>query len=83
MTAALTLHRVARAHADRVRRLQDGIAAPVVTLPFVFATELGPAQYELLAHRLLRPARHPRATCGESAATMRDVTDAHAHASAA
>jgi Anion-transporting ATPase len=50
--AALFEHRQARVHAERVRRLREQAQAPVVTLPFVFATELGPADFELLARRL-------------------------------
>ena len=50
--AALTQHRAARIHSERVRKLRRQAVAPVVTLPFVFETELGPAGYELLARRL-------------------------------
>jgi hypothetical protein len=51
--AALTVHRVARSHAALVSRLSREAAAPVVTLPFVFATELGTAEYEQLGRELL------------------------------
>ena len=50
--AALGEHRVARLHAERVRELRRRAAAPVVTLPFVFESELGPADYGRLARRL-------------------------------
>jgi len=51
--AALSMHRVARAHAEHVRRLRRDVSAPVITLPFVFVTELGAAEYERLGRRLL------------------------------
>jgi hypothetical protein len=51
--AALSVHRVARAHADVVRRLGRDVTAPVITLPFVFVNELGAAEYERLGRRLL------------------------------
>jgi hypothetical protein len=51
--AALTVHRVARSHAALVGRLGRDAAAPVVTLPFIFVTELGAAEYERLGRRLL------------------------------
>jgi anion-transporting ArsA/GET3 family ATPase len=51
--AALSEHRVARAHAHLVHRLARDVAAPVITLPFVFVTELGAAEYERLGRRLL------------------------------
>ena len=51
MRVALAQHRRARAHAGRVRELRRRTSAPVVTLPFVFETELGPADYERLARR--------------------------------
>ena len=50
--AALAEHRRARAHAERVRGLRRRVQAPVVTLPFVFETELGIADYVRLARRL-------------------------------
>ena len=49
---ALIEHRAARRHAERVRELRRRAQAPVVTLPFVFETELGPTGYETLARRL-------------------------------
>jgi anion-transporting ArsA/GET3 family ATPase len=51
--AALSEHRVARAHADLVRRVAGEVAAPVITLPFLFVTELGAVEYERLGRRLL------------------------------
>jgi hypothetical protein len=42
-----------------VCRLGRDITAPVITLPFVFVTELGAAEYEQLGRRLLSaPAVH-------------------------
>ena len=49
---ALVEHRRARSHAKRVRWLRKQTRAPVVTLPFVFGAEIGPAEHELLARRL-------------------------------
>lgn len=76
--AALSQHRVARAHAVHVRRLRARLTAPVVTLPFVFATELGAREYERLGRQLLEPGTPPRADCGESASRIRAGTDAPA-----
>jgi hypothetical protein len=50
--AALSVHRVARAQRELVRRLGRDATAPVITLPFVFSTELGAADYERLGRRL-------------------------------
>lgn len=50
--AALDEHRQARVHAKRVRWLRKQTRAPVVTLPFVFAAEIGAAEHEQLARRL-------------------------------
>jgi anion-transporting ArsA/GET3 family ATPase len=52
--AALTAHERARAQRSHLRRLRREAAAPVVTLPFVFETELGLPEYELLAGDLAR-----------------------------
>jgi anion-transporting ArsA/GET3 family ATPase len=49
---ALVEHRRARSHAKRVRWLRTQTQVPVVTLPFVFGAEIGPAEHELLARRL-------------------------------
>jgi hypothetical protein len=40
-------------YAALVGRLVRDAAAPVLTLPFVFVTELGAAEYEQLGRRLL------------------------------
>jgi hypothetical protein len=50
---ALNEHRRARSHAKRVRWLRRQTRVPVVTLPFVFGAEIGPAEHELLARRLV------------------------------
>src|SRR5919202_3128940 len=47
--AALTAHERARAQRSHLRRLRREASAPVVTLPFVFETELGLPEYERLA----------------------------------
>jgi hypothetical protein len=62
VSAALSVHRVARAHAGCVRELCPHVRAPVITLPFVFANELGAAEYERLGRRLLSapPVHRPR-----------------------
>jgi anion-transporting ArsA/GET3 family ATPase len=59
--AALSEQRVARAHAELVGRLGRDATAPVITLPFVFAAELGAAEYERLGRRLLSAAAVRRA----------------------
>jgi anion-transporting ArsA/GET3 family ATPase len=51
--AALDEHRRGREHAERVAWLRERVAAPVVTLPFVFG-ELGPAELRALAAPLSR-----------------------------
>jgi hypothetical protein len=38
-----------------VRWLKRRAHAPVVTLPFLFASTIGPAEYEALADYLMRP----------------------------
>ena len=52
LRSALTIHRNARAHAARVEWVRERMPAPVLTLPFVFSAELGPAEYERLARLL-------------------------------
>lgn len=52
--AALRMHRRARAHATHVRTLRDEARAPVATLPYLFVTRLGPAQYQALGRALSR-----------------------------
>ena len=51
--AALDEHRQAEAHAQRTAWLRERVAAPVVTLPFVFATEIGRRELEQLAERFV------------------------------
>jgi hypothetical protein len=50
--AALAEHRRARSHAEQVGWLSRQATAPVLTLPFLFVPELGPAELEQLARRL-------------------------------
>jgi hypothetical protein len=50
--AALAQHRRARAHAAEVARLREQALAPVVTLPYLFVPELGPAEYRALSRDL-------------------------------
>jgi anion-transporting ArsA/GET3 family ATPase len=52
--AALTAHERARAQRTHLRRLRREASSPVVTLPFVFETELGLPEYERLATDLAR-----------------------------
>jgi hypothetical protein len=56
LDAALWGHRRARRHAGYVRWLRANAQAPVITLPFVFASTIGPAGYEALAQDLTGPA---------------------------
>ena len=51
---ALAHHRRARAQATHVRRLREQAEAPVVTLPYLFVTRIGPREYEALARELSR-----------------------------
>ena len=51
--AALAEHRQAEAHAARIEWLRERIAAPVVTLPFLFATEIRRRELERLAERFM------------------------------
>lgn len=51
--AALDEHRQAETHAMRTAWLRERVAAPVVTLPFVFTTEIGRRELEQLAERLM------------------------------
>ncbi len=50
--AALDEHQLAEAHALRAQWLRERIAAPVVTLPFVFAAQIGRRELAPLAERL-------------------------------
>jgi anion-transporting ArsA/GET3 family ATPase len=52
--AALSAHERARAQRTHLRRLRRETSAPVVTLPFVFESELGLPEYERLAGDLAR-----------------------------
>jgi anion-transporting ArsA/GET3 family ATPase len=54
LRAALTTHERARAQRTHLRRLRREASAQVVTLPFVFETELGLPEYERLAADLAR-----------------------------
>jgi hypothetical protein len=61
VAAALAEHRQARLHADRVAWLGERVAAPIVTLPFVFGAEIGAEQYREFADVIASsPARDPR-----------------------
>jgi anion-transporting ArsA/GET3 family ATPase len=50
--AALDEHRQAAAHALRTEWLHERVPAPLVTLPFVFTTEIGSRELTQLAERL-------------------------------
>ena len=52
--AALAENERVRGQRAQLRRLRRGLAAPVATLPFLFATELGLDQLDELARRLER-----------------------------
>jgi anion-transporting ArsA/GET3 family ATPase len=54
LRAALSAHERARAQRTHLRRLRREAAARVITLPFVFETELGLPEYERLAGDLAR-----------------------------
>jgi len=54
LRAALSTHERARVQRTHLRRLRREAAAPVVTLPFVFESELGLPEYERLAADLAR-----------------------------
>ena len=61
VAAALAEHRQARLHADRVAWLREQVAVPIVTLPFVFAAEIGAEHYRAFADIIIAsPARVPR-----------------------
>ncbi len=59
LRAALTTHERARAQRTHLRRLRREASAQVVTLPFVFETELGLPEYERLAADLARRLAQP------------------------
>ena len=73
VAAALSEHRLARLHAARVRGLRRRVKVPVITLPFVFAVELGATEYELLGRQLLE---RPQARRGRSATEIGANPDA-------
>ena len=52
LRAALWSHRRARRHAGYVRWLRSRAQAPVITLPFIFSSTIGRAEYETLADDL-------------------------------
>jgi anion-transporting ArsA/GET3 family ATPase len=52
--AALTTHERARAQRTQLRRLRRETETPVVTLPFLFQSELGVPEYERLSVELAR-----------------------------
>ena len=57
--AALSEHARARSQAEQHQRLRDALGAdgpPLVTLPYLFAEEIGPGELEQLADALGEPA---------------------------
>jgi anion-transporting ArsA/GET3 family ATPase len=54
LRAALAEHERARAQRAHLRRLRRGADAPVITLPFLFESELGLPEFEQLADELAR-----------------------------
>ena len=50
--AALSVHERVKAQRAHLRRLEAATDAPITTLPFVFESELGLADYERLAGEL-------------------------------
>jgi hypothetical protein len=54
LRAALTAHERARAQRSHLRRLRRHASSRVVTLPYVFGSELGLPEYERLAGDLAR-----------------------------
>jgi anion-transporting ArsA/GET3 family ATPase len=60
--AALSEHARARAQAEQLQRLRDGLGAcgpPLVTLPYLFAETVGPDELAQLADALGEPAARP------------------------
>jgi anion-transporting ArsA/GET3 family ATPase len=60
--AALSEHARARSQAEQHQRLHDAlgpVGPPLVTLPYLFAEEIGPGELELLANALGEPAARP------------------------
>ena len=54
LKAALTTYERARAQRSHLRRLRRSASAPVITLPYLFESELGLPEFELLGDRLAR-----------------------------
>jgi hypothetical protein len=54
MRAALTSHERARGQRNHLRRLRRAASAKVVTLPYLFESEVGLPEYEKLAGNLAR-----------------------------
>jgi hypothetical protein len=54
LKAALTAHERARAQRSHLRRLRRAASARVVTLPYLFESEIGLPEYEKLAAGLAR-----------------------------
>ena len=62
LRAALSEHARARSQAEQHQRLREGLGAggpPLVTLPYLFAEEIGPGELALLADALGEPAARP------------------------
>ena len=60
--AALSEHARARSQAEQHQRLRDGLGdegPPVITLPYLFAEQIGPGELEQLADALGEPAVPP------------------------
>ena len=60
--AALSEHARARSQAEQHQRLRDAlgpVGPPLITLPYLFAEEIGPGELELLADALGEPAARP------------------------
>jgi hypothetical protein len=54
LRAALTAHERSRAQRSHLRRLRRATSTHVVTLPYLFGSELGLPEYERLASQLAR-----------------------------
>jgi anion-transporting ArsA/GET3 family ATPase len=54
LKAALTAYERARAQRSHLRRLRRAASAPVITLPYLFESEIGLPEYERLGDRLAR-----------------------------
>jgi anion-transporting ArsA/GET3 family ATPase len=62
LAAALSEHARARSQAEQLQRLRDGLSdggPPLVTLPYLFAETIGPAELARLAAALGEPAGRP------------------------